>query len=136
MGIPTQFNLIFIILIYTKGVNGVSRAEILQKIRDKEEQLENQIAEAEAKKEQMIQDARQEAVKLLNEGEVAVEKKLAQRIAHAQKTLGNEKVRIINEKLKDTEKIKAYAEQNFDKAIPLILDIFERSINAETPKDE
>jgi vacuolar-type H+-ATPase subunit H len=108
----------------------------LLKIKEKEEQLEIQLAEAKTKKEQMIQEARQEAVKLLHDGELVIEKKMAQRIAGVKEALGKEKEQIIQEKAKDTEKIKLYAEQNFEKAIPIVLDIFERSVNAQAPKDE
>jgi vacuolar-type H+-ATPase subunit H len=84
----------------------------------------------------MIQNARQEAVKLLHDGETAIEQKMAGRIETAKKTLVQEKEKIILEKSKDTEQVKLDAEQNFDRAIPIILDIFERSVNAETPEDE
>jgi vacuolar-type H+-ATPase subunit H len=84
----------------------------------------------------MIQVARQNAVKLVHDGETEIEKKMTDRITQAQKTLSTEKDRIIEEKSKDTDQIKAYAELNFEKAVPIVLEIFERSINAETPEDE
>ncbi|UCH88542.1 MAG: hypothetical protein JSV49_09825 [Thermoplasmata archaeon] len=122
--------------IYFIGGNSISRADILQKIKVKEEQLEKQLADAHIRKEQMIQAARQEAVKFLHEGEAVVEKKMAERLTQAQKALVTEKEQIMAEKSKDTELIKKHAEENFDKAIPIILEIFERSVNAETPEDE
>jgi ATP synthase H subunit len=98
--------------------------------------LEKQLAEAYMKREQMIQDARQEAVKLLHEGEFAADKQMSERIDQARNALGNEKERIIQEKSKDVDKIKASAEQNFDQVVQKILEIFERSVNAEIPTNE
>jgi V/A-type H+-transporting ATPase subunit G/H len=98
--------------------------------------LEKQIAEAEAKKEHMIQEARQEAVKLIHDGEAGIDKQFSLRVEQAKDALNREKERIIQDKSKDTEQVKAYAVRNFDRTIPLVLDIFERSVNAETPKDE
>ena len=84
----------------------------------------------------MIQEARREAGQLLSEGEAVVEKNMAQQLDQIREGLKKEKNRIIDEKSKETSSVKTYAEQNVDKAIPIILDIFERSVNAETPKDE
>lgn len=84
----------------------------------------------------MIKEARQEAVKLLHDGEVAFEKRMSMRIDQAREALVKEKEKIILEKSADTEQVKLYAEQNFEKTIPMVLEIFERSVNAETPEDE
>ena len=98
--------------------------------------MEKQLADAELKKEQMIKEARQEAVKLIHDGETSVEKRMAVRIEKVRESLVAEKEKIILDRSADTEKIKIYSEQNFDRTIPLVLDIFERSVNAQTPEDE
>jgi vacuolar-type H+-ATPase subunit H len=98
--------------------------------------LEKQLTDAEVKKEQMIVEAQRESVKLLRDGELLLEKKMQQRITLARRSLQKEKERIIQDKSKDIDLIRANAEENFNKAIPIILDIFERAINAETTTDE
>ncbi len=58
------------------------------------------------------------------------------KLTQVKETLVSEKINIVDEKSKETEKVKAFAEKNFAKAIPIILEIFERSVNAETPENE
>lgn len=95
-----------------------------------------QIAEAETRREQIIQEARQEAVKLIHDGENSIDKQMSLRIEQAKDALKREKERIIQDKSKDTEQIKSVAEKNFAGTIPVVLDIFERSVNAQTPENE
>ena len=65
------------------------------------------MADARSKKDQMIQEARQEAVQLLHDGKLVADKNMAERISTAQKNLESEKEQIISDKSKETEKINA-----------------------------
>jgi len=102
--------------------------EILGEIKGAEKKAESISEETTAKKQEVIQKARQDSFKLVNENEAELDKKLKEEIDKKTLELDDKKKGIILKSKKESESLEKKSKDKIPAVVDYIIDKFEKSL--------
>lgn len=102
--------------------------EILGEIKEAEKKAENIAEETTAKKQEVIQKARQDSFKLINEKEAELDKELKEEIDKKTLELDNNKKDIVLKSKKESESLGKKSKDKIPSVVDYIIDKFEKSL--------
>ncbi len=102
--------------------------EILYEIKEAEKKTEKIVEEADIKKQDIIQKARQDSLKLINDKEAELDKELKKEIDKKTEELDKKKEEIILESKKESELLEKKSKDKISSAVDYIMNKFEGSL--------
>jgi V/A-type H+-transporting ATPase subunit G/H len=108
------------------------RPEVLDRIKEAEQEADDIVAEAEEDREQRIEEARAEAEEIRERAHEEADADAEERLEDAREEIEAEREQLIEEGEAARENLEAAAQAQVDEVVDHVIDLFEEAVHAQT----
>ena len=113
-------------------ISSMPRPEVLQRVKEAEQEADEIIAQAKEDKKERLTEARDRAKKIRQEAEAEAREHKQKRLEEAREKIEQERKQIVEEGAEEREAIESAASQRMDDVVNHVIELIEEEVHAQT----